>query len=404
MKAVILVLIVCLAFFEATDAATNPKMKGETTRLLALNRKIDAGKSRQIETDLDMHQYWDLYRDLKQQFDSVFDDLICTEPEKLQEIHDEMEDLVKKVELGWNLKQDQFKDLKDILHHENYTVTGLSTGNDKVEDACKGLADYLDASNQTAQEEKVELDEHLQEVSDDQIAIDTHPCPCIWGQWEEWSTCTTTCEVGVQYREREIEKPAINNGTQCYGSSDENQACNEEVCCPVNCEWGEWEEWGSCPSGCPPQEKTRTRRRRVLSSCDGLECNGEDFEQKSCSREVELEAKAAALASQLANSCSMDEILDKSCSWEAEFVEKLADDEEDVRQLGKPALGAKSAPSSSCLGHCNHQAGFCPNFCGEDGYCCKQGVAEMGCSGREGGELFHTCVTHNEWVQSKPEL
>ena len=142
----------------------------------------------------------------------------------------------------------------------------------------------------------------------------------------------------------------------------------------------------------------------MLSSCDGLECDGEDFEQKSCSREVELEAKAAALASELANSCSMDEILEKSCSWEAELVEKLADDEDDVRQLGKPALGAKSAQSSSCLGHCNHQAGFCPNFCGEDGYCCKQGVAEMGCSGREGGELFHTCVTHNEWVQSKPEL
>ena len=65
--------------------------------MLALNRKIDAGKSRHIETDNDMHHYWDHYRDLKRQFDSVFDDLICTEPEKLQEIHDEMEDLVKKV-------------------------------------------------------------------------------------------------------------------------------------------------------------------------------------------------------------------------------------------------------------------------------------------------------------------
>jgi len=373
-------------------------MKGETARLVVLNRKIDAGKSRHFETDRDMHKYWDQYRDLKQHFDSVFEDLICTEPEKLQEIHDEMERLVKEVELGWNLKQDQYKDLKDILDHENYTITGLSTGNDKVDHACKGLADYVDISNQTAHVEKVELDEHLQEVVDDQIAINTHPCPCVWSQWEEWSTCSTTCEAGEQYRERVIEKPAINNGTECLGSSEENQACNEEVFCPVNCEWEEWEEWGSCPSGCPPQEKTRIRTKRVLAAYNGTECEGEDFEEKACSREVELEAECAKLQSQLDKSCSMEELLDKSCSWEAELVEKLDELEsvhggEDVRQFVTSAvIGPVS--SASCLGHCNHQAGPCPNFCGKNGYCCKRGLAHMGCNGREGGELFHTCVTH----------
>jgi len=397
MNAVILVLIVCLTFFEDNEAASNPKLTGDTARLAILNRKISAGKFRHFETDRDMHQFWDQYRELKKHFDAVFDELICTDPDQLQEIHNEMERLVEEVEVGWNLKQDQYKDLKDILYHENYKVTGLSTGNDRVQDACEGLAEYVDLSNATAHVEKVELDEHLQEVLDDQIKIDTHPCPCIWGQWEEWSTCTTTCEVGVQYREREIEKPAINNGTECYGPSDEDQACNEEVCCPVNCKWGEWEKWGSCPSGCPPQLKIRTRQHAVLASCNGLECDGEDFEEKSCSREVELEEKAAALASQLANSCSMDEILDKSCSWEDELIEKLDGLEESVRGeegtfSGMSLSTIERVSSAGCLGHCNHQAGHCPGFCGKDGYCCKQGLAQMGCNGREGGELFHTCV------------
>ena len=151
------------------------------------------------------------------------------------------------------MKQKQYRALEDVLHHENYTVTGLSTGNDKVEDTCEGLAEYIDISNKTAQIEKVELDEHLQEVLDDQIKIDTHPCPCVWGQWEEWSICSTTCEAGVQYRERVIEKAAINNGTECLGSSDESQSCNEEVCCRKffsNCEIISKKLWLKAPKSC----------------------------------------------------------------------------------------------------------------------------------------------------------
>lgn len=344
---------------------------------MVLNRKIDAGKSKHFETDRDMHELWDQYRELKQHFDGIFEEWICTSKDQLQEIHDELEHLAKEVELAWNLKQDQYKDLKEILHHENYTLTGLSTGNDKVEDACKGLAEYVDISNHTAHVEKVELDKHLQEVLDEQIRIDTHPCPCVWGEWDEWSKCSTTCEAGLQYRERVIKKPAINNGTECLGTSDVSQACNEDVCCPINCVWAEWEDWGSCPSGCPPQLKTRIRRKSVVASCNGQECDGEDFEEKSCSREVELEERVAKLESDLG---------------ECQAEETNATAEEDVRQSGMPALRQEKVSSPSCLGHCNHQAGFCPTYCGKNGYCCKHGVAHMGCNGREGGEFFHTCV------------
>jgi len=379
MRATVLILTICLAFFTTSHAASNLEMMGVTERLANLNRKIEAGKSKHYETDRDMHKTWDEYRDLKQHFDAVFEELICTAPDELQKYHDEMERLAKEVEFAWHLKQEQYKVLKGVLDHENYTVTGLSTGNDKVQDTCEGLAEYIDVSNKTAHIEKVELDEHLQEVLDDQVKIDTHPCPCIWGQWEEWSTCSTTCEAGLRYREREVEKPAINNGTECLGSSDENQACNDEVCCPVNCEWGQWEEWGSCPSGCPPQEKTRIRRKRVVASCNGLECEGEDFEEKSCSREVELAERVAELESDL-----------EECQAEDTDLPEQGN----IRQIGAiskwkllhevATLRREHVASASCLAHCNYQAGHCPNYCGENGYCLV--------TGWKGGDLTHTCV------------
>jgi len=76
------------------------------------------------------------------------------------------------------------------------------------------------------------------------------------------------------------------------GPDYEEKSCNDDVCCPVDCVWGQWEEWPSCPSGCradgESQEKTRTRDRAVEESCNGQKCQGEDYEKKKCSREQEL--------------------------------------------------------------------------------------------------------------------
>jgi len=310
------------------------------------------------------------------------------------------------------LKQKQYRALEDVLHHENYTVTGLSTGNDKVEDTCKGLQEYLDASNKTAQVERLELDRHLQEVLDAQTAIDTHPCPCIWGQWEEWSKCSTTCEAGLQYRERVIETPAINNGTECSGSSEENEGCNKNVCCPVNCEWAEWEEWDSCPSGCPPQEKTRIRRKWMFASCNGLECEGEDFEEMSCSREVELAERVAELESDVEkcqetgqtelNTAHQDTgtlltTAPKDTGTKLTTAPKDTGTEQKTANQANQGIikifyttgdgmkGETVESSGNCLMSCNFKAGPCPGYCGENGYCLVTGLTLM-------GDMFYTCV------------
>jgi len=267
--------------------------------VITLNKVIETGKSSNVETDRHMHLSWDQFRRIKEDYERLFDQLICTDPDRVRSMHEELVMLSKEVELGWNLKQDQLEDLTDILHHENYNATGLSTGNDGVDQLCEGLTEYIEKVNKTAWEvEKPELDEHLQEVEDIEIAIATHPCPCVWSSWEGWSECSTTCEAGSRNRQREIEKEAINNGAECVGEKEEIEACNEDVCCPVNCMWGAWEDWGACPSGCD-QEKTRIRQKMVMESCNGIECTGKDYEKMSCSRERELEDEIKQLEQEL---------------------------------------------------------------------------------------------------------
>jgi len=276
-------------------AASQHKIRDEGDRVITLRNVIETEKSTNDETDRHMHLSWDNFRRLKSEYESLFDELICTDPDRLRGMHEELGRLSKEVELGWKLKQDQLEDLLDILHHENYTTTGLFSGNDGVDQLCKGLSEYVETVNGTAWEvEKPELDEHLQEVQDIKIAIDTHPCPCVWSSWEMWSECSTTCEAGSRYRQREIEKEAINNGADCLGEDEEREACNADVCCPVNCIWSLWGEWNACPSGCD-QHTTRTRTKAVVAECEGIDCAGMDYEEKSCSRERELENKITEL-------------------------------------------------------------------------------------------------------------
>jgi len=295
MNSFILILWFSQVVFMTTHAALQHKIMDGNDRVITLSNVIETGKSSNVETDRHMHLSWDEFRRVKSEYESLFDELICTDPDHLRGMHEELDRLSKEVELGWKLKQDQLEDLLNILHHENYTTTGLSSGNDGVDQLCKGLSEYVEKVNGTTWKvEKPELDEHLQEVKDIKIAIETHPCPCVWNVWEMWSECSTTCEAGSRYRQRQIEKEAINNGTQCIGDGEEKETCNDDVCCPVNCEWGAWEEWGACPSGCD-QKKIRIRRKTVLAKCNGIDCQGEDFEETSCSRERELEDKIVVL-------------------------------------------------------------------------------------------------------------
>ena len=116
------------------------------------------------------------------------------------------------------------------MEHEQFTETGLNNGNDGVQDPCKGLDEYIKKANETTTDEEEEIEDHQKEVGDFKKKMDEHPCPCVWGEWSDWSECSKTCESGSRKRDRLVEKEAINNGDQCEGEAEEEEVCND-VCC-----------------------------------------------------------------------------------------------------------------------------------------------------------------------------
>lgn len=60
--------------------------------------------------------------------------------------------------------------------------------------------------------------------------IDGYNCECILSDWSSWSTCSKSCGLGSQTRERNY----ISKGLNCsYEPLIQNQDCNPE-CCPGN--------------------------------------------------------------------------------------------------------------------------------------------------------------------------
>jgi len=327
MEGIVIISILCLTIGFDTISAESDTISTESrpqlwNDVLTMNREIQLGQSKDAGTDRDLHQWWDEFRQQKALFESLFDEKICPAPEELALILGEMVTLHDKIEIAWDLKQEQLSEIKDILYHINYVDTGLAhnkkpTGDELVDGSCEDMADYVEHANKTAWEEKEELNEQKEDLEDMDFRMDTHPCPCVWDEWGEWTTCTTTCEAGSTIRERPILKAAINDGLECQGDSLEEAVCNEDVCCPIDCVWGEWADWQSCPSGCEPQVKLRTRTVLVEAFCNGNECEGHDFEEMTCSREAELAAKVADLEH------SLDE-----CYEESHFVSSdLYDDD-----------------------------------------------------------------------------
>ena len=218
-----------------------------------LQRNIGQGKSLKNAAERNLQIFHAAFHDIQEKFDSFFDALICSAPDKLKELYDEMNNLIKKVPIAQSflfqdprvpmiqlfshqvvtshkLKQEQLDELKKVLHDEKWTDTGLSTGNDKIEDACKGLDEYIKKANETTTDEDEEIKEHIKEVEEAKEKMDSHPCPCVWSPWSDWSECSKTCESGSRHRDRQVEKEAINNGTECQGEDLEEEVCND-VCC-----------------------------------------------------------------------------------------------------------------------------------------------------------------------------
>ena len=137
------------------------------------------------------------------------------------------------------MKGEQLVTMIQLLHHENYTNTGLKDfgsddENDKeCEKVLKSLDHYIKLANETHVEEGNQTEIYKQELDHQLKWWRTQACDCIWTEWGSWSQCTKTCgegeNAGITKRTRTVSQDALNNGT-CLGSSEEREKCND-VCC-----------------------------------------------------------------------------------------------------------------------------------------------------------------------------
>ncbi|GIY13520.1 hypothetical protein CDAR_68362 [Caerostris darwini] len=81
-----------------------------------------------------------------------------------------------------------------------------------------------------------------------------------WSAWSYWQPCSVTCGEGIQFRLRECNNPEpLHGGSFCYGETKEEQECNIAEC-PINGEWGDWNEWSLCSSSCGGGTRERKRK------------------------------------------------------------------------------------------------------------------------------------------------
>ncbi|XP_045169839.2 thrombospondin-2-like isoform X2 [Mercenaria mercenaria] len=104
-----------------------------------------------------------------------------------------------------------------------------------------------------------------------------------WSGWSQWGTCSTTCDVGIQNRQRTCTNPAPQRfGNHCFGVNIDNRLCMPRAC--SNGHWSTWEAWGTCSVTCGGGFKTRTRScTNPRPSLTGRDCVGEPFQAGPCS-------------------------------------------------------------------------------------------------------------------------
>ena len=73
-----------------------------SSRAVALERTIDFGKSKREITDRDLQDDLEELRAQKEKFNELFEEMICTSPEVLDEIQDKIKKLAEKVSLHFS--------------------------------------------------------------------------------------------------------------------------------------------------------------------------------------------------------------------------------------------------------------------------------------------------------------
>eukprot|EP01137_Pigoraptor_chileana_P027903 Opistho-2@11109 len=83
-------------------------------------------------------------------------------------------------------------------------------------------------------------------TSDVDCALPSCPIDCVYGNWTEWTPCSSECGGGSTSRRRLIDVEANFGGKPCDQTTFEEKTCNENACRPVNCTVSDWGVWSTC--------------------------------------------------------------------------------------------------------------------------------------------------------------
>uniref|UniRef100_A0AC35TTE2 Peptidase M12B domain-containing protein n=1 Tax=Rhabditophanes sp. KR3021 TaxID=114890 RepID=A0AC35TTE2_9BILA len=101
----------------------------------------------------------------------------------------------------------------------------------------------------------------------------------LWNRWGEWNSCSRSCGVGVQLRQRTC------SSEPCDGSGQERMSCNIADCDSRN-NWTGWSAWSVCSKNCDKGIRTRSRACPNNAYCAGSAMEQGFCNEQACSRQA----------------------------------------------------------------------------------------------------------------------